>query len=136
MHTTLDARGNAGESLYGASGWLYRASAVLPLSVHRVRSRSVLKMIRMTLVVAFAASCFVVSTAFADDKQVCSEAYANAQNSRDAHKFMAARAQLRVCAGAQCPGFMAKDCAGWLKDVEPRIPSVVFVAKNAAGSDL
>jgi hypothetical protein len=94
----------------------------------------------MTRIVAFhaalAASCFLASTALADDKQVCSDAYKQAQTLRDAHKLTSAREQLRICGRAECPGFIAKDCAGWLKDVEPRIPSVVLVAKNAAGSDL
>jgi len=94
----------------------------------------------MTRIVAFhaalAASCFVATTALADDKQVCSDAYKQAQTLRDAHKLTSAREQLRICGRAECPGFIAKDCAGWLKDVEPRIPSVVLVAKNAAGSDL
>jgi hypothetical protein len=85
---------------------------------------------------ALAASCLLASTAMADDKQVCSDAYSKAQTFRDAHKLTVAREQLRICARAECPGFIAKDCAGWLKDVEPRIPSVVFVVKNAAGSDL
>jgi hypothetical protein len=85
---------------------------------------------------ALAASSLLAFTALADDKQVCSDAYSKAQTFRDAHKLVVAREQLRICARAECPGFIAKDCAGWLKDVEPRIPSVVFVAKNAAGSDV
>jgi hypothetical protein len=87
------------------------------------------------LAAAFA-TCLLASSAFADDKQVCSDAYAKAQTFRDAHKLTEAREQLRICARAECPGFISKDCSGWLKDVEPRIPSVVFIAKNAAGSDL
>jgi hypothetical protein len=82
------------------------------------------------------ATCLFAPRAFADDKQVCTDAYGQAQTLRDAHKLTEAREQLRVCARAECPGFIAKDCAAWLKDVEPRIPSVVLIAKNAAGSDL
>jgi hypothetical protein len=85
---------------------------------------------------ALAASCFLASGALADEKQVCSDAYSKAQTFRDAHKLTAAREQLRVCARSECPGFIAKDCAGWLKEVEPRIPSVVFIAKGAGGADL
>jgi hypothetical protein len=87
------------------------------------------------LTAAFA-TCLFAPRAFADDKQVCTDAYGQAQTLRDAHKLTEAREQLRVCARAECPGFIAKDCAAWLKDVEPRIPSVVLIAKNAAGSDL
>ncbi len=87
-------------------------------------------------ILALAAACFVASPALADEKQVCSDAYAKAQTFRDAHKLTAAREQLRICGRAECPSFIAKDCAGWLKDADARMPSVVFVVKNAAGSDL
>jgi hypothetical protein len=95
-----------------------------------------IRIMTVPLAVAAAfASCLLASSAFAD-KQVCTDAYGQAQTLRDAHKLTEAREQLRVCARADCPDFIAKDCAGWLKDVEPRIPSVVLIAKNAAGSDL
>jgi hypothetical protein len=64
---------------------------------------------------ALAASSLLAFTALADDKQVCSDAYSKAQTFRDAHKLVVAREQLRICARAECPGFIAKDCAGWLK---------------------
>jgi len=80
--------------------------------------------------------CLLASAARAQDKQTCNAAYQDAQVARDAHKLLKAREQLRVCASASCPGFITKDCTEWLKDVEPRIPSVVFTAKNAAGADV
>jgi hypothetical protein len=80
--------------------------------------------------------CLLASVARAQDKQTCNAAYQDGQVARDAHKLLKAREQLRVCASATCPGFITKDCSDWLKDLEPRVPSVVFTAKNAAGADV
>jgi hypothetical protein len=88
------------------------------------------------VVPAVAAVCLLASVARAQDKQTCNTAYQDAQVARDAHKLIKAREQLRVCASATCPGFITKDCTEWLKDLEPRVPSVVFTAKNAAGADV
>jgi hypothetical protein len=88
------------------------------------------------LVPAVALLSLTASSAWADEKQVCSDAYQQAQTLRDQHKLVKAREQLRTCAAATCPGFIVKDCTGWLKDVEPRVPSVVLTAKNAAGADV
>jgi hypothetical protein len=87
-------------------------------------------------ILALFPALLTVSSAWADEKQVCSDAYQQAQKLREAHKLVTAREQMKVCARAECPGFIAKDCADWLKDVEPRIPSVVLTGKNAAGADV
>jgi hypothetical protein len=88
------------------------------------------------VVPAVAVACLVASAARAQDKQTCNAAYQEAQVARAGHKYVKAREQLRVCASGSCPGFITKDCTDWLKDIEPRVPSVVFAAKNAAGSDV
>jgi serine/threonine-protein kinase len=67
---------------------------------------------------------------------MCRDAYAQAQNLRDAHRLLAARAQLRVCTQPECSAFVVKECTGWLLDVESRIPGVVFTAKDARGNTL
>jgi hypothetical protein len=72
----------------------------------------------------------------AQDKQTCNTAYQDAQVARDGHKYLKARDALRICASSSCPGFITKDCTDWLKDVDSRVPSVVFTAKNAAGADV
>jgi hypothetical protein len=76
------------------------------------------------------------STARASDARVCDGAYDQAQTLRDAKKLVASRDQLRVCASAACPAFMVKDCTAWLGEIEPRIPSVVLIARDAAGGVL
>jgi hypothetical protein len=72
------------------------------------------------------------SSARADDKKVCSDAYEKAQSLRDEGKLVTARDQMRTCARATCAKFIAKDCATWLADVEARIPSVVLSATDAS----
>jgi hypothetical protein len=78
----------------------------------------------------------IASTAHASDLKTCDAAYEQAQSLRDARKLASARGQLLLCARAACPAFMAKDCTTWLGEVEPRIPSVILVALDAAGAAL
>jgi hypothetical protein len=72
----------------------------------------------------------------AADKAACLDAASKGQRLRDAHKFVGARDQLRVCARAQCPAVVQSDCANWLEAVEKALPTVVVTAKNGAGADL
>jgi hypothetical protein len=76
------------------------------------------------------------STARADAKAECVDAYGKAQTLRDAHRLASARDQLRICARSSCTQFIAKDCTSWLVDIESRIPSVVLVAKDATGAEV
>jgi hypothetical protein len=79
----------------------------------------------------------VSSTARGDDhKKVCTDAYAEAQTLRDAHKLKEARDQLRLCSQSTCTAFIVKDCTSWLLDIEDRVPSVVFSAKDGRGQPL
>ncbi len=79
----------------------------------------------------------LASTAHADDKTAsCTQAYAQGQSLRDAHKLTEAREQLHTCAASPCPGFIVKDCTAWLVDLEGRIPTVVLSAKGPAGQSL
>src|SRR5262249_31598684 len=70
------------------------------------------------------------------DRAACAAASDQAQQLRDEAKLRAARAQLIICADETCPGVIRKDCAGWLADVEARLPSVVFRVLDPAGKDL
>jgi hypothetical protein len=88
------------------------------------------------LIASFFLVLLIASTAHASDLKTCDTAYEQAQTLRDARKLASARGQLLVCARAPCPGFMAKDCTAWLGEIEPRIPSVVLVALDAAGAAL
>jgi hypothetical protein len=82
------------------------------------------------------ATIHLAPRASAGDKQVCSDAYSQAQSLRDDHKLVKAREQLRVCARNKCPAFIAKDCATWLDQVEAALPSVVLEAKDGKGNDV
>jgi len=90
--------------------------------------------IGMPLAWAAALSLFG-STALADEKQVCADAYETSQSLRDDGKLLKSREQLRLCARAECPDAVAKTCAEWLTEVEQRIPSIVLSAKNGSGVD-
>jgi hypothetical protein len=90
----------------------------------------------LVLVPTLSFALFTAQLARADEKQVCSDAYQQAQTLRDQHKLVKAREQMRVCGRAECPGFIAKDCGNWLKDIDPRVPSVVLTAKNSAGAEV
>lgn len=95
--------------------------------------------IRLLLSCASALALFAstaASTAAADDKQVCADAYEKSQVLRDDGKLLQSRDQLRLCARAECAAAIAKTCADWLAEVEQRIPSVVLSAKSGAGVEL
>lgn len=94
----------------------------------------------LPLLLLFASFPAFARDAHADEKKTCVDAYVAAQSSRSDHHLLAARDQLRVCARQQCAplmrGEMTRDCAQWLTEVEAGIPTVVFSAKDAAGSDV
>jgi hypothetical protein len=52
------------------------------------------------------------------------------------HKLRAERAQLLVCAAQSCPADIRKECVSRVSDVNAQIPTVIFSAKDAGGSDL
>lgn len=65
-------------------------------------------------------------------KASCAEAYESAQESRASGQLQETRQRLAFCAQPECPGFVQKDCARWLQEVERELPSVVV---SAAGID-
>ncbi len=78
------------------------------------------------------------ATARADDTTTCNAAYEDADSfvRTGGAKLLDARDKLRICARPSCKAWMVKECTKSLSDVETRIPSVVFVAKDAAGHDV
>jgi len=90
---------------------------------------------RSVTALAIAASLWAPAV-FADDMQACSDAYTQAQVSRKDRKLLDAREQLRTCSQMSCPGFIHKDCAQWLDEVQASLPSVVAVAQDDAGTNL
>lgn len=78
----------------------------------------------------------VASVAFADDKIVCSEAYQQAQKLQEESAWVEARDKLNVCARSVCTKFVRDECAAWLEQVKPKIPTVIFVAVTEKGETL
>src|ERR1700682_5135359 len=93
---------------------------------------------RLSVIAILCALTFATSSALAakPTKKECAAANEAAQDLRSAGRLRDARASLAVCTAASCPGPIREDCAQRLKDVEAAIPTVVFVAKDAAGNDL
>lgn len=69
---------------------------------------------------------------------VCSDSYQQAQITRREGKsaLLQARAAARTCLSSSCQGWMTADCSQWLGELDARIPTVVFSAKNSADRDL
>jgi hypothetical protein len=72
----------------------------------------------------------------ADDAAQCKDGYDRSQIARDAGKLLEARALLQQCSTASCSSFIQRECAGWFTDVDARMPSVIFSAKDGDGADL
>lgn len=69
---------------------------------------------------------------------VCSESYQQAQITRREGKsaLLTAREAARTCLSSSCQGWMTADCSQWLSELDARIPTLVFTAKNTAERDL
>lgn len=74
------------------------------------------------------------------DADACTSSYEGAQElmrpNRSESKLLVARESLRTCLRSNCKSWMVADCSKWLSEVETRIPTVVFSAKNTAGRDI
>lgn len=80
--------------------------------------------------------------ALADEPNVCTESYEQAQvfmkpkSGDEDSTLLKARASLLTCMRSSCKDWMVADCSKWLSEVEARIPTVVFSARNTAGREL
>jgi hypothetical protein len=52
------------------------------------------------------------------------------------HKLRAARSQLLVCAAASCPADIRKECVSRVEQLNAAIPTIIFQAKDGAGTDV
>jgi hypothetical protein len=52
------------------------------------------------------------------------------------HRLRDERAQLIVCAAPSCPGVIRMECLSHVDEVNARIPTIVFAARDASGADL
>lgn len=79
------------------------------------------------LVLSIASAVILVSTLAdaAPNRQACVAAYEDTQVSMRRSRLLHAREALRTCLHEACPAVLQSDCAGWLKEVEARTPSVV-----------
>jgi hypothetical protein len=72
----------------------------------------------------------------ADVVDVCVEAAASGQKLQHAGQLGAARTAFLACDKTECPSEVRAVCDGLLNRVEASMPSVIFVARDAAGNDL
>lgn len=91
------------------------------------------------------ASIFVSTIASADEGEVegdaCRTSYEGAQvsmmkSAEGKSDLLKAREDLRTCLRSNCKDWIVADCSRWLSEVESRIPTVVFSARDTAGRDI
>ncbi len=75
------------------------------------------------------------ASAWADDKQDCSNAYDQTQSLRHVGRLQEARRAAAVCTRDVCKDFIRTDCTKWLGEIDLAQPTVVFGVKDVAGRD-
>ena len=106
----------------------------MPLSVGSFSARSRLVVARLVLL-----GCFVApggALAAGPSVQQCIAANESAQDLQAAGKLREARARLASCEATSCPGALREDCAKRVDAIDRAMPTVVFLAKDAAGNDM
>lgn len=89
--------------------------------------------------IAWLAACWYIAWFSAQaraDASECGQAHIQAQVLSKRGDLLLAREQLLRCARADCPDLIVEDCAGWLPQMENRIPTVVFAVSDAEGHDV
>jgi hypothetical protein len=76
------------------------------------------------------------ATAADPNSMECVAASNSSVDLRRDHRLLAARAQLLVCAASSCPSDVRAECLRRLDAVKALIPTIVFEAKDAEGTDL
>jgi hypothetical protein len=66
----------------------------------------------------------------------CLESYDDFQQRRDDGDLVGARRALVACATSACPLTLQRECTESLKDLGPRIPTIILVARNPRKEDL
>lgn len=72
----------------------------------------------------------------ADMAETCVKESYRGQKARDDGQLVMAREALAMCSAASCPSLVVRDCTKWLAEVEERLPTVIVVARDAAGRDV
>ncbi|AUX26328.1 uncharacterized protein SOCEGT47_068890 [Sorangium cellulosum] len=94
---------------------------------------------RHALAVAIALSalaCLTPARAHAGDVEACLTASEEGQRLRDEGRLREARARFIACGDAACPALVRSDCAGWLSELEARMPTLILSAQDARGHDV
>ncbi|MDX2023114.1 MAG: hypothetical protein SF187_22960 [Deltaproteobacteria bacterium] len=87
---------------------------------------------RLAFLVTVAYGVGLTARAHAQDKaRGCIENYETAQVARKQRQLDQARAAAIACAAPECPTALARECAGWIGEIEQTQPSVVIVAVSA-----
>jgi hypothetical protein len=85
---------------------------------------------------AFPLALLVDAPARADATAGCIAANDSAIQLRTSHKLSEARAQFLRCAEAICPAELREACVRSVAEVNASIPTIVFVVKDAAGTEI
>jgi hypothetical protein len=91
---------------------------------------------RAQLSALIASVLFAAAPARADQVDECVNASERGQRERDEGRLRAAREAFVSCAKDVCPTIVRRDCAEFASDVERRLPTAVFVARDERGEDL
>jgi hypothetical protein len=76
------------------------------------------------------------AAAAADETDACLAASDKGQKERDDGHLLEARKQLLLCSREVCPRLVRNDCEKWASEVQERMPTIVFGARDARGTDL
>lgn len=71
----------------------------------------------------------------ANPKRECAMAYENTQSFREHGKLIDARKQAVACSASTCSEYVINDCMQWLAEIDAILPTVVFMAVDAAGAE-
>jgi hypothetical protein len=81
-------------------------------------------------------ACATNASAADDATNACLAASEDAQSLRDKGRLLDARAKLIECGRATCPAVVRTDCAKWLDELTPRLPSIVVRVVDENGHDV
>jgi hypothetical protein len=80
---------------------------------------------------ALVAIAMTSTTASAQSKKECADAYVTGQVDRQEGKLLEARKKLAVCAAESCPEALRRDCVPWLSQVDKDLPKVTVKLQGA-----
>jgi hypothetical protein len=107
---------------------------VLPwCTFDRVKRREIARSVGFSLLLLVGAT----ATARATPKtEACLDAYATFEKLRDAGDLLGAKRELGACGASTCPIAVQKECIDSMSALEPRIPTVVVVARDDSKHDV